>query len=237
MGSTTENGDETTEWPHSKYNLCHKLPNALNSSPRESPDTFTGDICGQECLYWFISDPFVCCMLDSLWANIPEILWEHYHHSDNLPHPSITHLIWTTYAKPYLSCLVQFDHSCLLCHTLVEKRVQLLVIINLDLPLKVKFCYHRPDIFSCRASKAGVVCKAILCFTKMAAPNQNKLLLHTRSRVRDIDLHDLHLTIHASGSMPVRQLMQNATNCPIVFQGKNLQTPIWAQPHIMSLTW
>ena len=44
-----------------------------------------------------------------------------------------------------------------------------------------------------------MVCKAILCFTKMAAPNQNKLLLHTRSRVRDIDLHDLDLTIQASG--------------------------------------
>ena len=95
-------------------------------------------------------------MLDSLPADLPEILWEHYcsQHSDNLPHPSITHLIWTTYAKPYLSCLVQFDHSCLLCHTLVEKRVQLLVIINLDLPLKVQLCYPGPDRFFCRANQA-----------------------------------------------------------------------------------
>ena len=89
-------------------------------------------------------------MRDSLWADLLEILWEHYRqHSDNLPHLSITHLIWTTYAKPYLSGLNQFDHSCLLCHTLVEKRVKLLVIINLDLPLKVQFCYPGPDILSC----------------------------------------------------------------------------------------
>ena len=59
--------------------------------------------------------------------------------------------------------------------------------------------------------------------TRMAAPNQNKLLLHTRSRVRDIDLHDLHLTIQASGSMPVRQLMQNATNYQYMLTADSLQ--------------
>ena len=77
MGSTTENGHETTERPQSKYNLCHKLPNALNSSPRESPDTFRGDICGQECLYWLISDPFVCVVEQTFFENTITIVTIH----------------------------------------------------------------------------------------------------------------------------------------------------------------